>query len=169
MPTPVLYSIAYSNKHSKPEGWPVMLCELFLLDRPRHIPDEIANFPYSLGSGYSLCIGFPTPPSRQLSHDSLANVRKKRLKRRVEKKTGFFADHFYQAELERKPDYYSGITDANIQEQHDQMITREHERWNRLNQSVGVLIVYAQEPEEAKQRAAALALEMASIREKHYG
>jgi hypothetical protein len=50
-----------------------------------------------------------------LPPESLARVRRKRLTRRVTAKVPMFADHFIDAELARKPDYYDGITDPNIE------------------------------------------------------
>jgi hypothetical protein len=148
---PVLYQVCLGNYHAeKYPTWPRVLCELFLLDRPHKMPEQIANFPITLGGGYARNISFPSPPIKQLSQDVLSSVRKKRLQRRMDKRYGFFADHFIQEELEKKSDYYSGITDEKIQADLDRHSQEESSRWDYLVKNAGVFLVYAQEPPESK-------------------
>ena len=48
-------------------------------------------------------------PPRRLSQDSLASVRQKRLRRRLEKKHPLFADELFAREIEARPDHFAGI------------------------------------------------------------
>jgi len=72
-----------------------------------------------------------TAPPRQLSEDVLKSVRKKRLKRRMEKKYPLFADQLVDAEMKRNPNYYEGKTDPEIQEAKDLVIEVEKERFEK--------------------------------------
>lgn len=154
---PVLYSICLTSYHrEKFPDWPPVLCELFLLERPVQMPLDIANFPVTLGGGYGRTISFPSPPSKQLSQESLSSVRKKRLTRRFEKRYGFFYDHFIQEEISRKADYYNGITDEKLARDQKEYLDYYQTRWQMLLENVGVLLVYSQEPPESKIYAASL-------------
>lgn len=46
-------------------------------------------------------------PIRRWPQETVARVRKARLKRRLEKKLPLFADQLYDAELAARPDYYA--------------------------------------------------------------
>jgi len=48
------------------------------------------------------------PPPRRLSKASLASVRRKRLRRRLDAKFPLLADQLEQAELAARPDFYAG-------------------------------------------------------------
>jgi len=54
------------------------------------------------------------PASRQLSQESLASVRQKRLSRRIERQAPLLAEQLIADELAAKPDYYAGQTDPAI-------------------------------------------------------
>jgi hypothetical protein len=47
-------------------------------------------------------------PPRRLSQSSLASVRRKRLRRRLEAKFPLLADQLEQAELAARPDFFNG-------------------------------------------------------------
>lgn len=50
----------------------------------------------------------PDAPRKRLSRDSLATVRRKRLRRRLDAKHPLFAAQLYEAEIAARPDYYAG-------------------------------------------------------------
>jgi hypothetical protein len=75
-------------------------------------------------------------PPRQLTEDALKSVRQKRLKRRMEKKYPLFADQLVDAEMKKKPDYYEGKTDPEIQNAKDQVIEAEKERFEKYMDQV---------------------------------
>jgi len=68
------------------------------------------------------------------------------LERRVNKKFPLFAEQFVSEEIARKPDYYDGITDAEIQKRHDDVIAAEWLRYLALISRPDQVIVYADEP-----------------------
>ncbi len=87
---------------------------------PRHIstlqqPPEIDRY-WSPGCGYHVSTRFLTPLIKQLSQGTLASVRRKRLHRRVVKKYPLLADLIEAEELQRRPGYYSGLTDEHYAE-----------------------------------------------------
>jgi len=51
---------------------------------------------------------YDAPPRRQLSRESLATVRLKRLRRRLERKAPLFADQLEAEEIARRPAFYAG-------------------------------------------------------------
>ena len=106
------------------------------------------------------------PSSRGLSQASLAKVRRKRLARRVNAKVPMFADHFTRVELNRKPDYYAGITDQAIEERRLARIEAEHAAWQEYWSRPNQLVVYGQEPEACQQRAEQLWKETQAARER---
>lgn len=158
-----LWSITYRGRC--PDGWPVVLAEMFMIGHVPRPPEEIENFPITLGGGYAVTHSWISPPPRQLSQDTKAIVRRKRLKRRLDKKYPMFADQFFSGEIERKKNYYNGITDQAIQEDYDQALSEITTRYNERIARPGVLIVFAQEPEGAKAKAAENLAIMAKARE----
>ena len=72
----------------------------------RHIRDLAMRF--SLGWNVSLII--QSPPPKRLSMQALASSRTKRMKTKIRKKYGFFAEEFIAEELAAKPSYYRGFS-----------------------------------------------------------
>lgn len=52
-------------------------------------------------------------PPRRLSQQSLASVRRKRLRRRLERKHPLFAEELFQREIAQRPDHFAGIRRAD--------------------------------------------------------
>ena len=154
-----IHRIEWSNPYTDPPaGAPRILAEVFTLDRKP--PKEYLDFPVSLGGGYCRTSAHVSPPARQLPAESLASVRQKRLARRVRKKAPLFADEFIRQELEAKPAYYAGETDATLKAAHDEVLTHEAAAyWDYLTR-VDQVIIYANEPPECRARAAQLLAEI---------
>ena len=99
----------------------MVLAEFFYLaDDPRvrgDIPDEVMKY-YNhhnlLGSGYGINWQAVSAPPKTVSQEKLSSIRKKRLERKMKKKFPLFAEQFVSEEIQRKQDYYSGITDAGL-------------------------------------------------------
>lgn len=156
-----LHQIAWGNRYTEPPaGAPRVLAEVFVVDR--RVPAEFAAFRWTPGGGYSHFQGHITPPPKELSKETLAAVRRKRLARRVQAKTPLFAEQFIADELARRPEYYDGITDEKLQQAKDRALAEELELYLELIQRIGRVIIYAQEPPECQARAAALRAEFAA-------
>ena len=80
-----------------------------------------------------------------------------------------FADFFIDQEMEKKPDYYNGITDERLKQAHDAVLKSEWERYYRLINRPGEVIVYADEPQECKDKSARLKTEMTAIQQRARG
>lgn len=142
-----------------------MLAEMFTLDQ--HTPAEFEAL-RTIGGGYGVSLQHISPPSgRQLSPESLAKVRRKRLEKRVKSKVPMFAEHFIEQEIEKKQGYYAGETDAKILQKQNDVLAGELERYQRLMEHVNEVFIYGEEPAECKERAARLQTEMAAIREQN--
>jgi hypothetical protein len=160
-----LYTIEWNNPYTDPPGGaPRVLVEVFTLGKKP--PAEFEQFPHSLGGGYSYTSRHVGPPVKNLPKETLARVRQKRLARRVEKKVPLFAEFFIQQELERKPDYYNGITDAALQQKKDDVSASELERYLDYISRIDQVIVYAPEPTECQERSELLRAEMNAIQER---
>ncbi len=147
-----------------PAGWPKRLAEMFFVGHAP-CPPEIKNFPITLGGGYAVTHIWISRPIKPYKQETLASIRKKRIERRIKKKYPLFAEQFIASGLERKPDYYNGVTDQEI-EQMRSSARAEYDRtyYERIARP-GVLVVFAQEPEGAKSKAAKIMAEMANARE----
>lgn len=55
-----------------------------------------------------ICWTYDAPEPRRLSQTSLASVRRKRLRRRLDAKHPLLADQLYEAELARRPGHFNG-------------------------------------------------------------
>ena len=165
-----LYRIEWANPYTQPpDGAPRVLAEMFVPHTPgsqNWTPAEIEAFPHSLGGGYSVFSRHVSPPPRELPIESLAKVRRKRLARRVNAKVPLFAEHFTQVELNRKPDYYDGITNPEIEQRREARIEEEHAEWQEFWSRPNQLVVYGQEPEACRQLAEQLWQETRNIRDR---
>jgi hypothetical protein len=164
--TGTLYTIEL-NGYIRPDGWPRVLAEMFVIGHLSKPPAEIANFPRSLGGGYSLNIHHVSPPLIPMKTETLARVRKLRLERRLQTKFPMFAEQFAAEEMSKKAEYYSGETRADIERERVEVLEAEGRRYAALMARPGQLVVYASEPEECKRKSEALLAEIAEIRAKH--
>ncbi|MBI5841455.1 MAG: hypothetical protein HZB19_15260 [Chloroflexi bacterium] len=158
-----LHSVEWSNSHTNPPAEaPRILAEVFTLEKDT--PIEFQNFSYSLGGGYSKTIRYVAEASgKELSKEVLASVRKKRLVRRVKAKVPMFADFFIEQEIQRKAEYYDGITDGGLQQAREEVLAHELERFEFFKANVNKVFIYADEPNECKEKAARLRVEMLAI------
>lgn len=156
-----LWSIEYHG-HC-PDGWPKVLAEMFIIGYAP-CPQEIKEFPITLGGGYSITHSWVSRPIKPLHQESLANVRKKRAKRRIMAKYPMFADQFIKEELLRKPDYYNGITDMRIHAEYESAREEYEKTYNDRLSRPGILIILAKEPVAAKIKAAEVLESMAKAR-----
>lgn len=165
MNTGRLYRLEWGSPYtSPPDDAPRVLAEIFVPGNPTQPPAELMAVPHSLGGGYSLTSRHIPPPGKQLPPETLARVRQKRLARRVNAKTPMFAEQFIAAEQARKPDYYAGITDPDIEERKQAALQREREEWLDLCSRPNIMVIYGQEPEACRRKSAQLRAEMQEIR-----
>lgn len=134
-----VWNIQWNNPYTKPpEGMPRVLAEFFFPSddpRARICPDEVMEY-YNhhnlFGSGYDIHWQSVSAPPKIISQENLSSIRKKRLERRVKKKYPLFAEQFIAEEIEAKHDYYSGITDSQIEQRRASVLEEEQERLQRL-------------------------------------
>ena len=108
-----LHRLEWSNEYTNPPNGVRVMKEIFIPiedESCRQTPREIEET-MVIGSGYCHTIRAITAFPREMSRETLANVRRKRLRRRVEEKYPLFAEQFIEEELRRKADYYNGVTD----------------------------------------------------------
>jgi hypothetical protein len=150
-----VYAVRWLNPYNRPADWPVVLCEM-VTDSNR-LPAEIQSYPLTRGGGYGVVIQ-PLAPAmtRQLSQESLAKQRLKRLERRMRRKYPLLAEQFIAEAIAAKPQFYAGLTDAPLEEARQRLLAQEEARRLYLTEHWGELLVYAAEPEGCKARAAAL-------------
>ncbi len=158
-----LFSIAWSG-HSEPPRGVRVLAWMFVPGHDTRTPDAIANYPHSLGGGYMLTIQSVHKPTQPLPQATLANVRRKRLQRRAEKKTPLLVDWYVEQQMKRKEDFYNGITDEHLQKDRDEALAREHAMLAEMLVQPNTLVIVAAEPPEATARAAQLRAEMEALR-----
>lgn len=117
-----VWSVRWSNPYTAPpDNRPRVLVQVY---RPEGHPEVRGPKPpaeiqrtldeIGFGSGYSLHWRPISTPPEPKTPQKLAKIRRQRLERRIQKKYPLFADQFIQEELERKPDYYAGITDSDL-------------------------------------------------------
>lgn len=148
-----LYQIRWSNPYTEPpSGAPRVLAEFFSANESK--PPEDFYQLFTIGGGYSVFVQHVPDVIKPLSQKTLAEVRRKRLKRRLNKKYPLFAEQFEQEEIEKNPGYYSGMTDTNIEIARQEVIENEKKRLEYLKSIDGNLVIYAHEPDECKRRKA---------------
>lgn len=135
------YQIRWNNPYTEPpEGKPLVIAEMFetIEQRKQRVNGGDGYFPErlsamcELGSGYGCHITAITTPHKKLPKVTLAEVRKKRIKRRMQAKYPMLADIFVAEEIERKPEYYAGETDPRIEAMQDEAIREEEEIYQRF-------------------------------------
>lgn len=140
----VLIQLSWANPYRQPPNGIRVLAEIFRLETDpdaRKVPEEFMTLS-TLGDGYGISFVFLSEPPKQRPPEVLASLRKQRAQKRIEKKYPLFADQFMQAELERKPEYYAGITRADLQAAKDETLSNEKERLEFLSKNAGKVIVY---------------------------
>ncbi len=159
-----IHSIQWSNPYtSPPSGAPRILAEVFTLGRMA--PPEFNLVQYSRGGGYVKTIAYVEEVEiKELSRESLANVRKKRLARRVNSKVPMFAEFFIEQEVAKKPDYYDGITDDQITKNREEALEYHARRIAFFRTRIGMVIVHGQEPQECKEVAQRLQDDLSGCR-----
>lgn len=70
------------------------------------VPQEIADL-WKAGE-IAICVSMPQKPTRKLAQQSLAEVRKKRLQRRLRKAAPLFAEQLEKEEIAKNADFYKG-------------------------------------------------------------
>ncbi len=155
----VLIQLRWRNPYTEPPNGLRVLAEIYRhADDPesRKSPAEFDELSRS-GDGYSPYLTFPAlMPARELPPESLASVRKKRTARRIEKKYPLFAEQFIAETIARQPEYYAGITRADLQADRDRVKRDEAERREYLEAHLGEVLIYGkshavQELEHANQ------------------
>lgn len=165
-----LFRVEWNNPYTEPpDGAPRILAEMFVPHEAgagSQTPAEIEAFPYSLGGGYGVRSSHVSPPPGQLSKESLATVRQKRIARRVNAKVPMFSEHFIQEEIARKPDYYQGVTDPDIEGRRLARIQKESADYKDYFSRPNQLVVFGREPEACRRRAEQLWRETKTVRER---
>lgn len=59
----------------------------------------------------ALCWSYASKPPRRLPQQTVARLRRRRLRRRLERTAPLFADELFEAELAARPRYYAGHRD----------------------------------------------------------
>ncbi|MHB8191803.1 MAG: hypothetical protein ACYDGL_00820 [Bellilinea sp.] len=132
-----VWRVVWGNPYTDPPaGKERLLAEVFEpVGSPfwsKHPPEITDAYP-GVGQGYVISWSYVSDPPKQLNREQLANVRRKRLERRMRQKYPLLADQIIAEELSRKPDYYNGITDPKFQMARDEIIKElehNHERRN---------------------------------------
>ena len=158
-----LFQIAWGNPYAEPpDGAPRVLAEYFAPGHMSAVPDAITAFPHSLGGGYGLAVTHFTPPIRRQAPQTLAGIRQKCLRRRIERKAPLFAQQFIDEALAAKPAYYlEGTTDPATEQARTDAETRYAARLASLQARSNQLIVYGSEPPAVTAAAEQLRAEMA--------
>ena len=138
-----LYQIIWSNPYTDPPtGYSRIKAEMFESVEQREfrsthgeyacpVPKDFAEL-HQLGDGYCVAITAICTPSKQLSKEALASVRRKRLERKVKNKFPLFAEQMIADEINRNPDYFKGITREDLQLKHDEAIVEEQAIYERF-------------------------------------
>lgn len=100
------WSLRWGNPHTQPPG-PKVLAAV-LVPRGTPCPAEVMR-QWSPGCGYAVCWELVSQkPIRRWSPEARARVRRRNLANRLQRKVPLFARLFYEAELERRPEYFAG-------------------------------------------------------------
>jgi hypothetical protein len=145
-----LWSLRWANPYtSPPDGLPRVRAEVFFpVGNPGYgwggCPAELKEL-HIPGDGWCISGGAVSTPPRQLSQETLASVRRQRLVRRVAAKYPLLAEQIVEEELARRPAYYAGVTDANIQAQRDKTLRQQAAHLQPLIETPGVIHWYDKE------------------------
>lgn len=145
-----LISISWTNPYtSPPDGFSRCLAEVAVhsLDS---IPSDFPSPSLFLGTGYGFFIRHLSDVTkrRSLSPAALAAVRLARLRRRMYARGPLFAEFFVQQEIEKKPDFYSGITDSRILASEQDVLSQEVANFALFSANVGLVFLHPPFPPE---------------------
>jgi hypothetical protein len=133
-----LWTVEWGNPFKKPPaGQAEVLAESFQLPDSsywsKHPPEIDAAYP-GPGKGYCISWRAISEPVKPITKEQLANIRTKRLKRRLMKKYPLFWKALFEDEVSKKADYYAGITDSKIEAERNARIEQEKEQIRRYLQ-----------------------------------
>lgn len=136
------YAIEWGNPYASPPGDKVLI-EIYetLEQREKRgggIPQEVIDYYRSTvghDTGYVVTFSAITMPHKQLSADTLGKIRRKRLERRIRSKYPLFADTFIREEMEKRADYYRGVTDREIDKNKQARLDEELAEYQRFEES----------------------------------
>lgn len=140
------YSVEWHSPYTQPpDGQPRVIAEMFesieqrkeRMDKGETSTPETINELHRIGDGYCVVSQAVSTPIKQMNKDSLAIVRQKRLKRRIQNKYPMFAGEFIQQEIANKPDYYLGETRHDLEEGYKQAIDEEEQLYQRYLKAIG--------------------------------
>lgn len=100
------YVVKWSLKHKPCPGKEILISKTVNKGDP--CPQEVRDV-WVPGSGYAIGLNMEPGKVRRLSQAALASVRQKRLVRRMEAKYPLLAEQFINAELSKRPEFFSGI------------------------------------------------------------
>ncbi len=104
-----VWFIGWANPFTQPpDGQPKVLLRVTRQQSSgANLPEEIANFP-TIGTGYAIHCYCEDAliPKHQMSEATKQKIRRRNLKRRLEKRFPLFATELYNEALSAKPDYY---------------------------------------------------------------
>lgn len=140
MSDPLYVRVSYEwndRYHEPPAGQPRVLAEVFFSysEWPQPTPPEIKAV-WKPGSGYSIYVTFLNEPPKQMPPEKLGGIRMKRLRRRIEKKFPLFVEEMVREEVAKKPEYYAGITRADLVAGRDAIIAEENAQLEHARQMV---------------------------------
>lgn len=122
------------NGNDEPPNGVTILCEKFEYENSpycRQRPPEIEAAYPGVGKGYIVTWQPVEEPPKQMPPEKLAEIRKKRLERRTKAKYPLFADQVIAEEIAKNPNYYSGITDPEIEANRQRIIQNEIDQIKR--------------------------------------
>ena len=101
----ICWTLAWSNPYtSPPDGMPRVLVEQVL---PRGVKPEEVYRQHVLGSPYGIHLpAMPAQGPRQLSLEAKQRIRRKALRRRIERDVPLFATEVLQRQLAKKLEYF---------------------------------------------------------------
>jgi hypothetical protein len=141
-----IWRIEWGNPYTDPpNGLPRILAEIYVT---KSYDGEGAREPASLkpimpplGCGFCVSVRAINKPLKPISKEAKVSLRKKKLKKRMEKKYPLFADQFAAEVMQLKRDYYSG----NDDDQHrDAVLHSAAVEFEKLTSNPNHLFVYGQ-------------------------
>lgn len=139
-----------ANRVEKAPGGVHVKAIYFSRERMSDAP-EILQALHVPGDHYCISHSFPSAPTRPMSPEARASMRRKRLERRAKAKYPLFADQIVAEELARKTSYYNGVTDEVIARDYEHELELEQQSWNWLNDHAEELIHWNSIPDFVKE------------------
>jgi hypothetical protein len=139
-----IYRIKWGNPYTDPpNGLPRVLAEIYVPkkgDEGARDPDCLCQITRPLGCNFSLTVSAVVEPLKEMSQSGRMALRRKRLKRHLDKKYPLFADQFFGEIINKKQDYYAGKTDPD--EPRIEVLKKEKETFERLTSYPNELMIY---------------------------